>query len=1014
MRLARTAPLTVERLECRLAPAATLASVNAPGTDAGNDRSFLAAADDAERDSSRCLSADGRFVVLETAASNLTTDPVLVNQDNIYVRDLQAGTTTLVNVSVDGRAYGGASDPSITPDGRFVLFTSQAFTGTQALVAGAKFAADAGFTGPQLYVRDLMSQTTTLVTVEPDGTGSVGSSEPYHASISDDGRRVAFMYAGHDDLAPGDSNGQADVIVRDVVANTTVLASRNAAGTDGGNGRSSLPVISGDGSRVVFLSDAGDLTTLTDTNGATDLFAFTMGDGKLQAVDVNAAGTATGNKGVDESFRVDGTGTVVVYASHSTDVTNGNGFGSFDVEVYARNLATNTSKLLSRNASGDPAGGSDDLALGRDGSIAAFRGASGQLFLAETGTNAPVVLASRADDGTQADQAAVAPTLSANGRYLLFYTNATNLVPPGVSLPGPGTDRSTLYVYDRLLERTFPVSTDAAGTQTVSVTGSFGNSFAISRDGKRVAFSPLLAGYGATDTNGSPDVYLADVPQIAPGPLVTGAQFLGSVGHSGTVSVGFEKSVDPASFTTTDVTVTGPNGVANIISVAAVPNTNDTQFVVTFPAQAAGSYTVRVGPDVRDAAGNPMNQDGDATGGEATDDRFTFSEDVAAPTVGALFAVGASDGSVRLVNAATGAVVVSSFRPLDVGASRYAGIVEVAVGDLTGDGTPDLFVAAAGPGGVAGLDMSKAGKVFVYDGAALLGGTTPTDAIHVFTPFANTDGPLGNTGPYVNGLNIAVADVDADGFVNLVAGTRGGTPTQGHPEYGRLVVVVPGTDADGSDDSFLGGAVSPFGTSYQKGVVVAAGDLDGDGKAEVAVTRGGPVAPSNPNRTVKLKAFRFNGANLAELNLSGNSSAFAPFGTITGPGGEVIERDARVAFVDPDGNGKFQLVFSALDRITDPANTQVRIAAFNVNMTTGVATPASTGTGPNGSYLVGSQIVDHAIARTDVNRDGASDLALITETASSGIQYLDPLTGAVRPGGFTLNVLNGGITLDGI
>jgi hypothetical protein len=347
-------------------------------------------------------------------------------------------------------------------------------------------------------------------------------------------------------------------------------------------------------------------------------------------------------------------------------------------------------------------------------------------------------------------------------------------------------------------------------------------------------------------------------------------------------------------------------------------------------------------------------------------------------------------------------------RPFDANGSTYTGVVEVALGDLTGDGKPDLFVAAASPAGQAGLDASKAGKVFVYDGAELLAGTVPFQPIHTFTPFATSDGPLGNTAAYVNGLNIAAADVNGDGKADLIAGTRGGTPMQGHPEYGRLVVV------SGADDSTIGSVVEPFGTTYQKGVVVAAGDLDGDGKAEIAVTRGGPVAASNPNKTVKLKAFKFAGGALAELNLSGGTSAFAPFAAVTDASGDVIERDARVAFVDPDGNGKFRLVFSALDRLTDPSNVQVRIAAFNVDTTTGLATAASTGTGPNGSYLVGSQVVDHAIARGDADGNGSSDLALVTESASPGVQHLDPLTGAVLPGGFALTILTGGVTLDGV
>jgi hypothetical protein len=206
--------------------------------------------------------------------------------------------------------------------------------------------------------------------------------------------------------------------------------------------------------------------------------------------------------------------------------------------------------------------------------------------------------------------------------------------------------------------------------------------------------------------------------------------------------------------------------------------------------------------------------------------------------------------------------------------------------------------------------------------------------------------------------------------------------------------------------------VSPFGATYTKGVVVAAGNLDGTGGDEIAVTRGGPVAATNPNKSIKLKAYQLVGTSLIELNLSGTGSPLAPFDGI-GSGTNVIDRDARVTFTDGDGDGKAELVFSALDRITNPSNVQVRIAVFTVNTTSGLATPASTGTGPSKSYLEGTNIVDHAIGPVTISGD--TDLVLLTQTQTGGvIQYLFPLTGDVVTGGFGLDVVTGGITIDGI
>jgi len=368
----------------------------------------------------------------------------------------------------------------------------------------------------------------------------------------------------------------------------------------------------------------------------------------------------------------------------------------------------------------------------------------------------------------------------------------------------------------------------------------------------------------------------------------------------------------------------------------------------------------------------------------------------------ALFAIGGSDGTVRIVNANTGGTI-TTVRPLDVGGVPYTGLVQVALGDFNGDGFADLVVSAANPVGVAGLNVSKAGKAFLFDGSVLDTGTLTL--LHTFTPFATTSGPGGSTGAYTNGLNIAAGDVNGDGNVDLIAGTRGISGGVGTAEFGRLVAINEGAATNGSADTIIGSIITPFGSTYQKGVVVAAGNLDGVGADEIAVTRGGPVAATNPNKSIKLKAYEFNGTGFTELDLNGSASGtFAPF-----PG---IERDGRIAFVDPDGDGQQELVFSALDR-TVPSNTQVRIAVFDVNTTTGLATAVSTGTGPSNSYLVGTQVQDHGITQVDLNRDGSSDLALITETPGL-MRYLAPLTGAVLPGGFSLSITAGGVSIDGV
>ena len=107
------------------------------------------------------------------------------------------------------------------------------------------------------------------------------------------------------------------------------------------------------------------------------------------------------------------------------------------------------------------------------------------------------------------------------------------------------------------------------------------------------------------------------------GPYVVSGTPDGSINSSGglsTVQLTFNEEINPATFTSADVTLTGPGGVipAGEVSVTAADGSNDHSFQLSFPAQtAAGTYTLTVGPGVQDWYGNDMNQNRNATNGEA-------------------------------------------------------------------------------------------------------------------------------------------------------------------------------------------------------------------------------------------------------------------------------------------------------------------------------------------------------------------------------------------------------------
>jgi hypothetical protein len=114
------------------------------------------------------------------------------------------------------------------------------------------------------------------------------------------------------------------------------------------------------------------------------------------------------------------------------------------------------------------------------------------------------------------------------------------------------------------------------------------------------------------------------------GPSITGTTPSGSVTQAvAFVDLRFNEPLNTASFTASDVALTGPAGTISISSVASIGGST---YRVAFAQQAAtGTYTLLVGPNLTDVAGNLMNQDGDGSFGEATEDRYTNSFTIYSP-----------------------------------------------------------------------------------------------------------------------------------------------------------------------------------------------------------------------------------------------------------------------------------------------------------------------------------------------------------------------------------------------
>jgi Tol biopolymer transport system component len=323
---------------------------------------------------SPAISADGRFVVFESGASNLVPDDTNETSD-VFVRDRVLHATRRVSVSSTG-AEGNFSSlsPAVSADGRFVAYASVAST----LVLGDTNGAW------DVFVRDLVAGTTQRVSVSTAGAQSTGSDEFLAPAISADGRFVAYSSVASD-LVAGDTNGTYDVFLRDRFAGTTKRVSVSSRGVQS-NGESGTPSISADGRVVVFYSVASNLAVRADTNNAVDVYVRDLVAGTTRRVSVSSSGAqANRDSGgaEDLSQMISANGRYVVFAS----------------------LASNLSARPDTNRSFD--------VFVRDRSARTTRRASVSWT------------------GRQANSVSSTATISPKGRFVAFASYATNLLPRG-------------------------------------------------------------------------------------------------------------------------------------------------------------------------------------------------------------------------------------------------------------------------------------------------------------------------------------------------------------------------------------------------------------------------------------------------------------------------------------------------------------------------------------------------------------------------------------------------------
>lgn len=357
---------------------------------------------------------------------------------------------------------------------------------------------------------------TSLISINP-ATLVPPDSDSMQTSISANGRLVAFRsYATN--LVANDNNNSNDIFVYDRVTNGLSRVSVSSAGTEGNNA-SRNPAISADGLFVAFDSGANNLKPagVTDNNFTDDVFLFNRKTNVQKLISLAANGTNTGN-GSSSNPSVSADGRYVAFESTASDLIASDGNGATS-DIFVRDSVSNSIWRISKAYTGAAANGdSVNPAISADGRYVAYVSYASNIVNPDTNAAPDVFVYDRLLNytrrvsvetlsGNQADGGSSnKPAISADGRYIVFNSSATNLV-------GIGNDTNgfnDVFIHDRVNFTTQLVTVDPAGNQADGNSGVYSGALSVSSDGRFVAFDSDASNLIANDTNGLTDVFMRD------------------------------------------------------------------------------------------------------------------------------------------------------------------------------------------------------------------------------------------------------------------------------------------------------------------------------------------------------------------------------------------------------------------------------------------------------------------------------------------------------------------------
>jgi Tol biopolymer transport system component len=425
------------------------------------------------------LSEDARYIVFESLATNLAAGDTHGTWQ-VYLRDRVAQTTTLISRGTGGDGgTTGSHSPQISADGRFVVFET-----ADSLVAND----DNGVR--DIYRHDRTSGTLAIVSVS--ASGALGNQDSDDPRISADGRYVAF-HTQATNLFAGDANGDGDIVLRDTIGNLNVNASIAPGGGQFGGIRELARgnAISADGRYVLFNTDMA--LEAADDNAAVDGFRYDRVTQQSSCVTRRPDGTVLGYGANAETLSA--AGDVIVMGSRDIKLAGSSAHGS--MRHYARAVPDGTIRLIKqRSGSFNPYDETTACDLSGDGNkayctsisdalIDGDNNAMDDLFVSAIGADGgtrlslPLPELVSAADATSSDYA---NGISDDGRFVAFSSRASNLV------VGDTNGVYDVFLRDRLAGTTQRISRPIYGGEAPCPSGAP----RITPDGRYVVFMGCL------------------------------------------------------------------------------------------------------------------------------------------------------------------------------------------------------------------------------------------------------------------------------------------------------------------------------------------------------------------------------------------------------------------------------------------------------------------------------------------------------------------------------------------